>query len=137
MTIGYRNLQFLDHNGSRKYPLKGDVTGTDSTATFTIPNDLIVGLQFSIDFALNVDPTKFYIKTLASFASGLQITIGYNAESGAVSAGTALISKDAHDKYDSYAITGLGDFADCLGTIVIGSLDNLETEASGEFNFDY
>jgi hypothetical protein len=137
MPIGIRNLQWLDHNSQRRYPLKGQITATDTTGSFTIPDDLIVSLQLAIDFALDVDPTKFFIRTIASFSTGLQITIGYDAAGGEVNVATALIAKSAHTKYQVYPLTGLGDYENCVGSIAIGSLDSTDSQPSGEFSFAY
>jgi hypothetical protein len=131
-----RNLEWLDHNSQRNYPLENQVTGVDTTASFTLPEDLIVGLQFAIDFALNVDPAKFFIKTVANLGAGVQITLGYDADGGAVDVATALVSRSAHTKYRSYVLLGLGDYENSRGQIQIGTLDSLDGQPSGEFSFD-
>jgi len=136
VVIGIRNLEFLDHNSQRNYPIEGKLSAIDTTSTFSIPEDMIVGMQFAIDFALNVDPTKFFIKKIASLGAGVQITVGYDADGGAVDAAVALAASGTHTKYRSYPLLGMNDFENSRGQMQIGSFDSLAGLPTGEFNFD-
>ena len=55
MPIGIWNLEWLNHNSQRSYPLAEDATKTDITGTFTLPDDFILGLYFPIHAGLDVD----------------------------------------------------------------------------------
>ena len=43
MPLSQWNLEFLNHNAQRSYPLTDESTKTDTTNSFTIPDDFIVG----------------------------------------------------------------------------------------------
>lgn len=137
MSIGIRNLNWLDHNSQRRYPLKGRITARDTTGTFQIPDDLIVGLQLSIDFALNVDPTRFFISRILTDAASIQITVGYDsADDGVLTVARAAVDKATHTQYAVYPLYGVGVFGNSKGQVVIGGLSHLDQQPSGDFEFE-
>lgn len=131
-----RNLEWLDHNTERNYPLTLDATAKDLTDSFELPEDFIVSLYLSVHAGLNVDPAKFFIKTVGVYSSGFSVVVGYDADSGAVPVASALIARASHSVYTPYRLGGLGDFVDTTGTIVIGKLDNIDEQPAGQFEFD-
>ena len=42
MPLSTWNLEWLNHNSQRNYPIADDATGYDETGTFKIPEDFIV-----------------------------------------------------------------------------------------------
>lgn len=136
MPIGNWNLEWLNHNSQRAYPLSLDATRTDTTGAFVLPNSLIVDLQLPISLALNVNSAKFYIKSVSNFEVGVSVVVGYDSDSGAVDVASALIPRTGHTAYKAYALGGIGDFADSNGFIVIGPLDELDEQLGGTWEFD-
>lgn len=133
-----QNLEWLNHNSQRKYPLADTATGEDTTGSFDLPEDLILALYLPIHAGLTVDPGRFYLKSLGVFATGVGITIGYSPSAGSpVNIATALINRDGHVLYQDYSLGGVGDFDDTVGRIVIGSFDRLDEQPEGFFNFDF
>ena len=135
MPVGVRNLQWLDHNGQRNYPITADSNMEDDTAAFTIPQNLIVSLYFPVHFGNNVEPTKFFIKDVKVFSTGVQIIVGYAGSGGDVNVASALVPSSTHTENAVYTLTGMDDFADGRGHIVIGSFDGLDSQPVGSFEF--
>jgi len=135
MPIGIRNLQWLNHNAHRKYPVTADSTCLDNTAVFTLPDDLIVSLYLPVHFGNNVEPAKFFVKTVSIFSTGLQIVVGYAGSGGNIDVASALVPSATHTENSTYPLIGLGDFADGRGHIVIGSLDGVNGQPTGSFEF--
>jgi hypothetical protein len=138
MPIGIWNLEWLNHNSQRSYPLAEDATKTDTTGTFVLPDDFILGLYLPVHAGLNVDVENFFIASVSVFANGYNISIGYDDGSGNVAiVATAMINQATHTPNMSYALPGTGAFDDTVGKIVIGVLDSINLQPSGQFGFDY
>ena len=136
MTITVRNLEWLNHNSQRAYPLIDEATHLDTTGSFKIPDEFIVSLYFPVHWGQNVDVTSFFIYKIASFEAGYSVTLGYSSASGVVEVATALIAASAHSDNQVYNLGGIGDYVDSRGHIAIGSLDNISTQPSGFWEFD-
>ena len=135
---GLYNLEWLNHNSQRAYPLGDEATGNDTTDSFHLPEDFIVALYLPVHAGLDIDPARFFLKSLGVFATGFGITIGYQPAAGAaVNVATALINKDGHTRNDDYAIGGVGDFNDTEGRIAIGKFDSIDEEPQGFFDFAF
>jgi hypothetical protein len=131
------NLEWLNHNSQRRYPLFDASSGRDVTNTFEIPNDFIVELDLPVHAGLDVDPAQFFVKNIGAYATGLSIVIGYQPAVGdAVDVATALISRQGHTRNTTYALGGVGDFDDTVGKVTIGLLDEISRQAFGFFVFD-
>ena len=78
MPIGNWNLEWLNHNSQRSYPLTERATKTDTTGSIQLPDSFIVGLYFPIHVGLNVVTDRFYIKTLLLSPAGFTAGIGYD-----------------------------------------------------------
>lgn len=136
MPVTIRNLEWLNHNSQRAYPIAQGTVRRDTSGTFTLPDDFIVGLILPVHWGISFDPGKFYISKVASYATGFSITIGYNGDDP-VDVATALIAANTHTPYQSYNVGGIGDFVDTRGSIVIGQLDGINKQPSGSFTFAY
>jgi hypothetical protein len=136
MPQGLWNLEWLNQNSQRNYPLAEIATGTDVTASFTLPQEFILELDLPIDSGMNVDPSRFFVQTVTAYATGFSIIVGYQPTSGsAVSVATALIPRSAHVNGQMYALGGIGNFADTVGKVVIGRFDDIDEQAAGSFTF--
>lgn len=130
------NLQFLDHNSQRAYPLYEGASRTDESGSFTIPDSLILALYLPVHAGLDVQPDKFFIRSVSIFSIGLNISIGY--DDGTASppiVASAVIPFSTHTENKSYALAGSGDFDDCVGKIVIGATDDLSSLPPGQYLF--
>lgn len=135
MPIGIRNLEFLNHNAQRAYPLAADATRRDTTSVFRLPDELILELRLPVHWGMSVEPAKFYLRRLAVSSAGLRLDIGYSGAEE-VDVASAFISRLTHEAPHVYPLTGVGDFADSRGSVTIGDFDNLDKQPTGDFTFD-
>jgi hypothetical protein len=136
VAIGIWNLEWLNSNSQRAYPLAEDAGKKDSTGAFTLPDDFILGLYFPVHAGLDVDVERFFIRSVSVFATGYNISIGYADTDAVTVVASAVISQSTHVPNMSYALPGVGAFDDSVGKIVIGSLDSINLQPSGQFFFD-
>lgn len=130
------NIEFLNSNALRAYPLSETASRVDLTGTFTIPDDFILWLRLPINAGLNVQPGKFFIRTIAVFGAGVLITVAYDdGTEDPPTVATATIPKSTHTEYAQYRMPGVGDYEDAEGRIVIGSPRALKALPPGEYTF--
>lgn len=132
MAINTRNLEWLNHNATRKYPIVADIDCTDTTGTFVIPDDFLVSLYLAVSSSAGFAPAGFYIKSIGAYTAGYGIVIGYGTESVAV----ANVTRAGHTLNKAYRLNGLGNYADCAGTVTIGTLTTIDAQPPGQFNFE-
>jgi hypothetical protein len=137
MTQAIWNIEWLNQNAQRSYPLSEEATRRDESNTFVLPNDLIVDLVWPVQASASVQTDRFYISNIAVFGTGITISLGYwpvGALEGAV-IGSVSVATSAHQRNQSYFISGIGDFFDSIGKITIGDLTNTLL-TGGLFTFD-
>ena len=138
MPQGNWNLEWLNHNSQRAYPLAEDATKLDSTGSFEIPDSFLVGLYFPIHAGVNVSPDKFYISSIAIFATGYNVAISYDDGSASPPVvAAANIAKSTHVENTSYALAGSGNFDDSVGKLVLGRFDDIDRTGAGQYAFDF
>ena len=137
MPTGIWNLEFLNQNSQRKYPLTDDSTSTDTTGSFTLPDDFLVGLDLPVHAGMDVDPTLFFLMSFGIYSSGFVVVIGYQPATGAaIQVASASIPVAGFEINNTYALGGINDFADTVGKITIGNIDTvINEEPAGFFNF--
>lgn len=139
MPIGNWNLQWLNHNSQRSYPLTERATKTDTTSTVRIPDSFIVNLYFPVHAGLNVATDRFYVKALLVAPTGYNIALGYYPEDEDASrptVGSVMVAAATHTPNMTYAIAGIDDFSDTIGQITIGKLDEIALLPAGLYTFD-
>lgn len=139
MPIGNWNLQWLNHNSQRSYPLTERASKSDNSNTIRVPDSFIVALYLPVHVTLNIQLDQFYLKTLLIAPLGYVVGIGYyDAEEDAeILVATANITKNTHRTNNAYALGGINDFADTIGQVVIGNLDEIEHLPAGLYEFDF
>ncbi len=139
MPIGNWNLQWLNHNSQRSYPLTERASKVDTTDTIRIPDSFIVALYFPVHAGLNVQLDHFYVKTLLISPTGYSVGLGYYDEENDASTvvATANIQAETHVVNNAYALGGINDFADTIGHVVIGKLDEIDSLSPGLYNFEF
>lgn len=137
MPLGNWNLEWLDHNSQRRYPLADSASGQDVSATFTLPVDFLVELDLPVHAGLDVDPSRFFIWQLGVYATGFTVLVGYQPAVGdPVKVATAMIPRDSFAPNTPYALGGIGDYADTVGKLVIGRFVGIDQQPAGLFSFD-
>lgn len=122
--LGLWNLDWLNHNSQRAYPLSEQGTRASFVSSnIVIPDDLILALRISINTGLNVCIDKFFVKAMTITANGCAVLIGYDDGSNYSNPGnypsvaTTYICTDQPNII--YNLTGLGDFEDIVGYIAV------------------
>lgn len=134
--LGIINIEWLNANSQRSYPLTILATKLDKTGTVTIPDSFIVELYFPVHAGLDVQPDKFFLSGLGIFTTGYNVTISYDdGSSSPPVVGVVNIATDSHTPNLSYDLPGSGDFSDSIGTITIGSLDDISAQPPGQYTF--
>lgn len=140
MPVGNWNLQWLNHNAQRSYPLTSAATKKDKTGTFSIPDDFIVGMSLCLsvdDVGAQIFDRQLFISRIVISSSGFGVNISTAEIAGGVAFAAPMfsvfVSKAEHVKNNTYALTQLGDSS---GTITIGDLTGIENQPPGFFDFD-
>jgi hypothetical protein len=136
MPQGFRNLEWLNHNENRHYPLAADASLRDISGSFALPEDFITAMYLPVHWDNNIQPGNFFLYKLLVSETGFRITIGYAGSGGDVEIAAASVPRNIHSRGRGYILTGLGDFFDSRGWIQLGSLDNIDEQPAGEFIFD-
>jgi hypothetical protein len=138
MPRGTWNLEWLNHNSQRAYPLADDATKVDTNGVFTLPDDFIVGLYIPIQGTMDVDPSLFFLRSIAIFSTGYNVSFAYHDSiTNPTIVASVNIAKSAHVENTSYALAGVNDFDDTLGKVVIGNVAELDTIGEAQYIFDY
>lgn len=141
MPVGNWNLEFLNHNSQRRYPLADTANGTDTSNSFTIPEDFIVELDLPIHAGLDVASGRFFIKRIDAYSIGYAVIVGYAPTDGdPIDAATALIPRQTFatgTKNVVFSLGGVSNFADTVGKIVIGSLTGIDLQPAGSWFFEF
>lgn len=136
MPVSTYNLQWLNHNGQRAYPFFETASRLDESGSFRVPDSLLLELYLPVHSGLDVDPARFFVRSVAVFSIGVTISVGYDDGSTPPPVvATAVIPLATHAEYQSYALPGSGDFDDVAGKVVIGSLSDLSTLPPGQYFF--
>lgn len=136
MPIGNWNLQWLNHNAQRAYPLTDRATKTDTTGTLTLPDSFIVGLYFPVNAGMKFTANNFYIKSILIAPTGFNITIGFSDGLVDVAVAGGNIPRSGYVPNRSYALGGIDDFSDSVGHVVLGVLDDIDLLPPGYYEFD-
>lgn len=136
MPLSQWNLEFLNHNAQRSYPLTADATKKDLTGSFTLPDDFLVGLDIPVSTAMDMETGLFFIRQIGLFASGVQLIFAYQTVSGPVDIATALIPDNNFERNSVFALGGVAPFDDIYGKVVIGKISTIKQQPPGLFSFD-
>lgn len=136
MPTSVWSQEWLNANSQRAWPLSEDASGFDETESFKLPRSFLVDLYFPVSSALLLRPGRFLIHTISSYTVGFGVVIGYDDGAGVTPVASALIPRDSHTPNSVYTLGGLGDFADGVGFLVVGILDDMDAQPAGEFSFD-
>lgn len=139
------NVNWLNANAQRNYPLHDASSGWDTSGSFRLPTDFLVDLNFPAHMLTTgdvlLDLNNFCVRNVTVFAEGASITLAYyDATSDQytdIAERTVLAS--AHTVNKSYYLEGLdaagAPFFDSIGKITIGIFDTI-LQSGGSFTFD-
>lgn len=133
------NLDFLNLNSLRNYPIQDDLSRVSDDGQFTIPNSLIVDMSVcppQTGDALIVvgDVPQLYISRIVSGSANLVIEISVN---GYGVFGTFQTVLSSISENTDVALTPGSLFPSATGIITIGSIADLTNLPYGNFTFSY
>lgn len=138
MPIGNWNLQWLNHNSQRSYPLTNWATKEDVSGTIRLPDSFIVAMYIPVSGSMAISVDRFFIRNLLISPTGFSVVVGYlNSDETVTDVAGANIARATFRANQSYALGGIGDFDDTIGHIVIGGVDEINKLAPGFYAFDY
>jgi len=122
------NLDFLNQNSLRNYPIKEGAPRISTDGVLTLPNNFIVDFQLAATY----DPTRrFFISKISNFEDSMQIEI---SDENSIVAGTFNITVVSHTPYKEYFLTPTDYYVGATGVIVID--DYTSFNITGVFNFN-
>lgn len=125
------NLDFLNSNSLRNYPLKEGVTRVSADSVMIIPNDFIVDFQLAASY----DPSKrFFLSRLTNFDD--LITVEVSEQTGAL-VGTFSIVTSNHWQYKDYFLTPTAAYAGATGLLTVTALKGINNRPSGAYDFTF
>lgn len=130
MPLNIWNLEWLNHNSQRSYPLCDWATKECSeSSAITLPDDFLLALSLAVNACHSIDIDGFYIKSILVMDTGCSVIIGYDDKEVAI---THIV---ANSDQMTYALVGLGEFDDIVGYIAINPHSTIMSGLSGYYNF--
>ena len=117
---GLANIEWLNENSFRKYPLHDDASCQDTTGAITLPNDLLVDMVLPVNVDPTIDTTLFHVLGVAVYGTGVTITLGYNG----TPVGSISVDAGSFVRNQVALMTGTGVIRDSQVKLVLGSLTN-------------
>lgn len=124
------NLDFLNVNTLRNFPLKEGVSKQDSTGVFVIPDDFLVDLLVSA----SADPSlRVFVSKVINMPDVVEVEL---AEYGtSTKLGSFTIPVATHTRYKTYTMTASSSYVNATGKLVVAELGSLAGSAYGTFTF--
>lgn len=136
MSLNILNLDWLNQNANRAYPLHEDATGMDTTGTFRLPKSFLVDLLWPIHISFGQDCTRFHLYSLLTAGDTVTLQIAHTSASDTTTVvGSVVINRAQHKENSTYLIQGTGDFEDSVGQVAVGRLDEVYSQGGG-YTFD-
>lgn len=124
-----KNMEWLNSNSQRNYPIKENATRQSVDGNFVLPN------QFVLDavFVTNTQ-NEFHIQKVNVFDDIINIVI---RDDNGVLVTTLSIDVPTHTENDFYVIVGQGIYQHLQGKIVLGNLQRISDTVLGSFEFSF
>lgn len=136
MPVGNWNLQWLNHNAQRSYPLTERATKKDTTGTVTIPDSFIVALYLPVPATAAFTAGGFYISRLLLSPTGFNVVVGHtDGQTTITDVAAANIARINYAPNKAYALAGIDAFYDLVGYIVLGDLTEIDLQPPGQYEF--
>jgi len=136
MPISTFNVEWLNQNSTRRYPIADDATCVDQTGSFTIPTDFLVGMDLPIHSAIEAAPNRFFIRQIGNYPMGCSIMVAYvDNDDGIVPVANAFMPSQPQ-RNTVYALGGVEPFEDTVGNVVVGRSGTIANQPAGQWTFD-
>lgn len=123
-----RNIEWLNQNAGRAYPFQEDMMRMPHDASgnvlsaLALPNYVIVDMIFTIPSTTSL---RMYLAQLAY--TGNILTFVFKETVSHTTVVTVTVDKLTHTPNQAYSLTGVGDWYDARGWLVVGDLRHLVT----------
>lgn len=135
MPKGQYNLEWLNHNAQRSYPIVAGATKKDTTNGFTIPDDFLVSLDLAVPVDLGARGDQFFLRQIGSYASGFQLTFACTNGSETIDVATTIVPV-FEGTNRVFSLVGTEPNDDVYGKVCIGRLGAIRNQPAGLFSFD-
>lgn len=137
MPLGLWNIEWLNLNSQRRYPLADDATVVDDSGSFEIPNDFIVELDIAVPTAIDTNPARFFVRSIGAYATGYSIVVAYQPadDSDPIDVATGSVPRAGFTRNRVCPLGGITPYEDITGKVVIGRLDNIDDQPPGIWTF--
>lgn len=123
------NLDFLNTNSLRNYPIKEGKSRISTNNVFVIPNDFAVDMQIAATY----NPvTKFYISRISNFDDTISVEVSDNNDT---LVGSFLINATNHWQYKDYFLAPTEEYVGATGVLTITNLKGIKSAPSGSYVF--
>lgn len=125
------NLDFLNANTVRNFPIREGLSRLDTSAAFAIPEDFLVDLILSV----SSDPAvRVYISRIVNMPDEIEVEFSLYGTTNQI--GVVSLAPNAHNRYDTYYMVPSSLYAAATGKMVVGEVTTITTLPYGTFTFD-
>lgn len=124
------NLDFLNLNTLRNYPIKDGADCISVDGLFKLPSDLIADLSIAAPASQFI---KLYISRVVNSSESVTIEIAETADQQVV--GTFVLSLVYFEPYDEWQMTPGAAYPQAIGRLTAGYAKDIKSQPSGEFRF--
>lgn len=125
------NLDFLNANTLRNFPIREDASRVDLTGAFELPDNFLVDLIVSV----TSDPsTRVYVSRVINMPDEIEVELSIYATSTVI--GVFNIPVQGHTRYTTYYMTPSLSYSSATGKLVVAEVTNMLALPYGVFVFD-
>lgn len=127
--MAIENLDFLNLNSLRNFPIKEGKSRVDDSGVLTIPNDFLVDMELGVNSDAGV---SYFVSKIVNVIDTVLLEV---SNSSLEVIGTFSIDPATHTKNTVYQLSPTNDFVGTNGSVTIGSLDSILAGPAGSYAF--
>jgi hypothetical protein len=125
------NLDFLNSNTLRNFPIREGLSRTDLTSAFTIPDDFMVDLLLSASSDVTL---RAYVSRIVNMPDEIEIELSRYGTTSQI--GVFSLAPQGHTRYATYYLAPSSTYSAATGKLVIGEVSSITSLPYGTFTFD-
>ena len=130
-------VEWLNQNALRNYPFREDAQRRPHLQDGTVVPRLALPVYAITDFAMTVsadESTDIHLMQLAVVGDSVTLVFGHGTDTAA----TVHVDASEHETNKAYWFSGIGDYDDAKGCVVVGDLDRLRKDIpDGLYSYTY
>jgi hypothetical protein len=137
MSLSLLDLDWLNQNANRAYPLDEEAGGRDLSGLYALPKSFLVDFLWPVHAAFGQDCARFFLSSVTTAGETVRGTVSYSPsdDDEALAVGVFSVDRATHVRNRVYPVIGQGEFADSVGRAAVGDLADLYAEG-GSLVFD-